>query len=33
MLPRITIGLVIVVLIAYVVGAKFPGLAQRIGIA
>lgn len=30
MIPRITFGLIIVVLIAYVVGAKFPGLAMKI---
>jgi hypothetical protein len=33
MLPRFTIGLFVVVILAYVVGAKWPGLAQRIGIA
>jgi len=30
MIPRITLGLIIVVFIAYVVGAKWPGLAQKI---
>lgn len=33
MLPRLTIGLVIVIAISYVLGAKYPGLAQKVGIA
>jgi hypothetical protein len=33
MIPRITIGLVIVVLIAYTIGAKWPMLAQKVGVA
>lgn len=33
MIPRITIGLIVIVLIAYVVGAKWPGLAQKVGVA
>jgi hypothetical protein len=33
MIPRITIGLVIVVILAYLAGAKWPGLAQKIGVA
>lgn len=33
MLPRITLGLIVVVIIAYIAGAKWPGLANRIGIA
>lgn len=33
MLPKITIGLVVVVIIAYIAGAKWPGLANRVGIA
>lgn len=30
MIPRITFGLIIVVFIAYIVGAKYPGLAMKI---
>lgn len=33
MIPRITIGFVVFMALAYVAGAKWPGLAQRIGIA
>lgn len=33
MIPKITLGLIIVVIIAYIVGARMPGLAQRIGVA
>lgn len=33
MLPRITLSLIIVVVIAYVVGAKWPALAQKVGLA
>lgn len=33
MMPRITIGFVILVLIAYVIGAKWPMLAQKVGLA
>lgn len=33
MLPRISIGLIIVVAVVYIIGAKYPGLAQRIGFA
>lgn len=33
MLPRITLGLIIVVIIAYLAGARWPALAQRIGMA
>jgi len=32
-MPRITITIVIVALVAYIVGAKWPMLAQKIGIA
>jgi hypothetical protein len=32
-MPRITIGLIIVALVFYFVGAKWPGLAQKAGIA
>ena len=31
-MPRITFGLIIVFAIAYAVGAKWPGLAQKVGI-
>lgn len=33
MLPRITIGLIVVVIVAYIVGARYPGLAARFGLA
>lgn len=33
MIPRLTLGLIVVIVLAYVLGAKFPGLAQRVGIA
>lgn len=33
MIPRITIGLVVVVVIAYIAGARWPGLASRFGLA
>jgi hypothetical protein len=33
MIPRLTIGLVVVVIVAYIVGAKYPQLAQKVGIA
>lgn len=33
MLPRITVGLIVVVIIAYIAGAKWPGLANKFGIA
>jgi hypothetical protein len=32
-MPRITMGLIIVAMIFYFVGAKWPGLAQRVGAA
>lgn len=32
-MPRITFGFIIVALILYVVGARWPGLAQKIGLA
>lgn len=31
-MPRISLMLVVVIAIFYVVGAKYPGLAQKIGI-
>ena len=33
MMPRITIGLIVVALLAYFVGARWPMLAQKVGIA
>lgn len=33
MIPRITLSLVVVVAIAYIVGARYPGLATKIGAA
>lgn len=33
MIPRLTFGVIVVILIAYVVGAKWPALAQKVGIA
>jgi hypothetical protein len=32
-MPRITIGFIVVALILYVVGARYPMLAQRVGLA
>lgn len=31
--PAFSIGLVVVLLVAYVVGARWPALAQKIGLA
>lgn len=33
MIPRITLGLIVVVILAYVAGARWPGLASRFGLA
>jgi len=33
MIPRLTLGLFVFLALAYVVGARYPGLAQRIGAA
>ncbi len=33
MIPRITLSLVIVIILAYIAGARWPGLAARIGVA
>lgn len=33
MIPRITLGLIIVVIIAYIAGARWPGLASKFGLA
>lgn len=30
---KLTFGLVVIVALAYVVGARYPGLAQKVGIA
>jgi hypothetical protein len=32
-MPHITIGVVILLIVAYIIGARWPGLAQRIGAA
>lgn len=32
-MPQITIGLIIVVLLAYLAGARWPGLAVKLGVA
>lgn len=32
-MPRITFGVIVIAIIFYVVGAKWPGAAQKIGIA
>lgn len=33
MIPRITIGLIVILVVAYVAGAKWPMLAQKVGLA
>lgn len=33
MIPRISIGVFILIVIAYVIGARWPMLAQRVGLA
>lgn len=33
MIPRITLGLIVVVVIAYIAGARWPGLAAKFGLA
>lgn len=33
MIPRLSIGVIVLVLVAYVVGAKWPMLAQKVGLA
>ena len=30
---KITLGLIVVVIIAYAVGARWPGLARKVGVA
>lgn len=32
-MPQITIGVIVLLIIAYIVGARYPGLAQKVGIA
>jgi hypothetical protein len=31
--PSLTLGLIIIVIVAYIVGARWPMLAQKVGIA
>jgi hypothetical protein len=33
MIPRITFGVVVLLIVAYIVGARWPGLATRFGLA
>jgi hypothetical protein len=33
MIPRLSLGLLVVALLAYLAGARYPGLAQKIGAA
>jgi hypothetical protein len=33
MIPRLSIGVIILLIVAYVVGAKWPQLAARVGLA
>ena len=33
MIPRITFGLLVVIILSYIAGAKWPMLAQKVGIA
>jgi len=33
MIPKITLSLIIVVIIAYILGARYPGLASKFGLA
>jgi hypothetical protein len=33
MIPRLSIGVIVLILIAYVIGAKWPMLAQKVGVA
>lgn len=33
MIPRITFGVVVLILIAYVAGARWPSLANKVGLA
>ena len=33
MIPRITFGFIVFIAVAYIIGARYPMLAQRIGLA
>jgi len=33
MIPRLSIGVIILIAVAYVVGAKWPWLANKVGVA
>lgn len=33
MIPRLTIGTIILIVVIYIVGARYPALAQKIGVA
>lgn len=33
MIPRLSIGVVVLILIAYVIGARYPSLAAKVGLA
>lgn len=33
MIPRITVSFIIFIAIAYVIGARYPGLASKVGLA
>lgn len=33
MIPRLTFGVIVLILIAYAAGARWPGLAQKVGVA
>lgn len=33
MFPKITLGLIILIAVVYVVGARYPGLAGKVGLA
>lgn len=33
MIPRITISLIVFVVVAYILGARYPSLAQKVGLA
>lgn len=33
MIPRLSVGVIVLVIIAYVLGARYPALASKIGLA
>ena len=33
MIPRLSLGLIILIVVVYIVGARYPGLATRFGLA